>query len=165
MTTLPVLLAYAGLLFVALLALLWSSWPGWLKAMLVLGVTVLYFHANGVMHQVWGWPSGEALPERFLLHAAVVDEPTTKRPGGLYVWVSAIEDGRPAAQPRAYRLAYDKLLHAELNEGTRRIRSGISQMGITEPAPDKGEIVWLRQHDPDQKFKLRDMAAPQLPEK
>lgn len=165
MTTLPVLLAYAALLFIALLALLWSRWPVWLKGMLLAGVAVLFFYADGLLHQVWGWPSGDALPQRFMLHATVVDEPTGKRAGGIYVWVSAIEDGRPAAQPRAHRVAYDKLLHADLNEGTRKIRSGISQMGVLEPAPDKGEIAWLRQRPEEQKFKLRDMVAPQLPEK
>lgn len=164
-TILPVLLGFAALLFVALLALLWSRWPVWLKGVLVLGVTLLYFYADGVMQQVWGWPSSEALPKHFVLHAAIVDEPTGKRAGGFYVWISAVEDGRPAAQPRAYRLGYDKLLHAELSEGTRKIRSGISQMGtLLESAQEKGEIAWLGRRN-EQKFKLHDLVAPQLPEK
>lgn len=165
MTTLPVLLGYAALVFLAALALLWSRWPAWLKGLLVAGVTVLYFQADGVLHDTAGFPSSDVLPERFVMHAAVIEEPAGKREGGLYLWVSAIEDGRPAEAPRAYRLHYDKLLHAELNEGTRKIRAGISQMGVVQPGEEKkGEIGWLRQRA-EQKFQLRDLATPQLPEK
>jgi hypothetical protein len=99
------------------LAALGLSWPwpcccagaggragrAWLKALLVVGVTVLYFWgADDVVHGVWGWPSPHALPERFVLLAAVIEEPT-QEPGALYVWVNAIENGKPAPQPRAYR--------------------------------------------------------------
>ena len=69
-----------------------------------------------------------------MLLAAVIEEPGAKSNGALYVWVNELKDGKPAAQPRAYRLPYyQKDLHALLDEGMKKVRQGISQMGSTEP--------------------------------
>jgi hypothetical protein len=163
--TLPVVLSFAALAFMALLALLWSRWPAWLKGLLVVGVTAFYFFANDVVHGVWGWPSSDALPARFVLLAAVIEEPSAKTPGALFVWVNALEDGKPAAQPRAYRLAYAKDLHALLNEGLKKAREGVSQLGTSEPKVGKNGLSWLRPGNDEQTVKLRDMPTPQLPEK
>lgn len=163
--TLTVVLSFCALVLATLLALLWSHWPVWLKGLLVMGVTVFYFYADDVVHGMWGWPSSDTMPERFVLLAAVIDEPTAKRPGALYVWVNAIEDGKPVAQPRAYRLAYAKDLHALINQGLRRVREGVSQLGSAEPKAGKGGLGWLRPGSDEQVIKLRDLPVPQLPEK
>ena len=163
--TLPVVLSYATLLFLVLLALLWSRWPAWLKGLLIVGVTVFYFYADDVVHGMWGWPSADALPARFVLLAAVIDEPSAKRPGGLYVWVNALEDGKPTAQPRAFKLSYSKDLHALLNEGMKKVREGVSQLGTSEPKVGKAGFSWLRPGNDEQIVKLRDLPVPQLPEK
>jgi hypothetical protein len=163
--TLPVVLSLAALAFLALLALLWSRWPAWLKGLLVVGVTAFYFFVNEVVHGMWGWPSADALPARFVLLAAVIDEPNAKRPGALYVWVNALEDGKPAAQPRAFHLPYSKDLHALLNEGMKKIREGVSQVGTSEPKVGRQGLAWLRPGNDEQSVKLRDMPVPQLPEK
>jgi hypothetical protein len=163
--TLPVVLSITALAFLTLLALLWSRWPGWLKGVLVVGVTVFYFFANEVVHEMWGWPSGDTLPARFVLLAAVIEEPNAKRPGALYVWVNALEDGRPSAQPRAFLLPYSKDVHALLNEGMKKIREGVSQVGTSEPKVGRHALSWLRPGSDEQNVKLRDMPVPQLPEK
>jgi hypothetical protein len=163
--TLALVLSLAALAFVAVLALLWSRWPAWLKGLLVLGVTVFYFFAHDTLHSVWGLPSGDALPERFVLLAAVIEEPSVKKAGALYVWVNALEDGKPAAMPRAYRLPYAKDLHALLNEGMKKARDGVSQMGSSELKVGKGGLSWLRPGSDEQSIKLRDLPKPQLPEK
>jgi hypothetical protein len=163
--TLALVLSLAVLAFVTALALLWSRWPVWLKGLLVLGTTVFYFFAHDVIHEVWGLPSTDALPPRFVLLAAVIEEPNAKKPGALYVWVNALEDGKPAAQPRAYRLPYAKDLHALLNDGMKKARDGVSQLGTTEPKPGKGGFSWLRPGSDEQSIKLRDLPKPQLPEK
>ncbi len=163
--SLALVLSFAGLLLLCLLALLWSRWPAWLKAMLVVGVSVFYFYGESLVHQMWGWPSSDALPERFVLLAAVIEEPNAKTAGALYVWVNAIEGGKPVAQPRAYRLAYAKDLHAMLNEGMKKIRQGVSQVGTSEPRPGKGGLSWLRPGNDEQQVKIRDLPTPQLPEK
>ena len=163
--TLSIALAYAALLLVSLLALLGAKWPDWSKGLLVVGVTVLYFHAYNVLDDVWGWPSNGALPERFVLLAAFVDEPHAKQPGGLYVWVHAIVAGQATSEPRAYRLPYTKEMHLQLSEGTQKIRAGISQMGIADPKPASKGLGWLRPNSVPQAFRLRDLPGPQLPEK
>lgn len=163
--TLTVVLSLVALAFLTVLALLWSRWPAWLKGLLVVGVTLFYFHAHEVIHSTWGWPSADPLPERFVLLAAVIEEPGTRSPGALYVWVNALENGKPAAQPRAYRLPYAKDLHALLNEGMKKIREGVSQYGTSEPKVGKGGLSWLRPGNDEQAIKLRDLPSPQLPEK
>ena len=163
--TLALVLSFSTLVFLTLVALLWSRWPAWLKGLLVVGVTLFYFYANDVVHNMWGWPSSDALPEKFVLLAAVIEEPNSKQPGAVYVWVNALENGKPAAQPRAYKLPYAKDLHALLNEGLKKVREGVSQYGTSEPKVGKGGLSWLRPGNDEQSVKLRDLPSPQLPEK
>jgi hypothetical protein len=164
MTT-AVVLSFAALVLLCTLALLWSRWPAWLKALLVVGVTGFYFYADGLVHGLAGWPSRDALPERFVLLAAVIEEPSSKTKGALYVWVNELKDGKPSAQPRAYQLPYAKDLHALLNEGMKKVRQGISQMGTAEPKTGPKGFSWLRPGSDEQNVKIRDLPVPQLPEK
>jgi hypothetical protein len=163
--TLAVVLSFVALVLLCVLALLWSGWPAWLKGLLVAGVAVFYFFANDAVHNMWGWPSTEPLPERFVLLAAVIEEPSNKTAGALYVWVNAIEDGKPVPQPRAYKLPYAKDLHTLLNEGIKKSRQGVSQMGTAEPKRGRKGLSWLRPGSDEQEVKIRDLPAPQLPEK
>lgn len=163
--TLSVVLSFCVLVLLCAMALLFSRWPVWLKGLLVAGVTIFYFHADDLVHGMWGWPSADALPERFVLLAAVIDEPTAKSAGNLYVWVNALQDGKPSAQPRAYRLPYAKDLHALLNEGMKKSRQGISQVGTAEPKAGRRGLAWLRPGNDEQVVKIADMPVPQLPEK
>ncbi len=163
--TLAIVLSFCGLVLLAALALLWSHWPAWMKALLVIGVTGFYFYADEAVHTMWGWPSSDALPPRFSMLAAVIDEPTPKSAGGLYVWVSPIENGKPAAQPRAYKLPYSKDLHSLLSEGMKKVRQGVSQVGTAEPKRGPKGFSWLRPGSDEQDIKIRDMPVPQLPEK
>jgi hypothetical protein len=163
--SLALTLSIAALVFLCVMALLWSHWPGWLKALLVAGVAVFCFWADDVVHNLSGWPTADALPERFVLLAVVIEEPTSKTSGALYLWVNAIENAKPVAQPRAYRLPYTKDLHALLNEGMKKARQGISQMGSATPKAGKRGLSWLRPGRDEQEIKIRDLPAPQLPEK
>lgn len=163
--SLAVILSFVVLVLLCTLALVYSRWPAWLKGVLVLGVTVFYFYADDVVHQLSGWPSPDALPERWVLLAAVIDEPSAKSSGALYVWVNAIDNGKPAAQPRSYKLPYTKDLHALLNEGMKKARQGVTQMGTAEPRPGKRGVSWLRPGNDEQDVKIRDLPSPQLPEK
>ena len=163
--SLALILSFACLVLLCTLALLWSRWPAWLKGLLVVGSTVLYFWGDDAVHNLSGWPSADALPERFALLAVVIEEPNAKTPGALYLWVNAIEKGKPVAQPRAFKVPYTKDLHALLNEGMKKARQGISQMGTASPKAGKKGIGWLRPGADEQEVKIRDLPAPQLPEK
>ncbi|PXW98805.1 hypothetical protein C7444_102296 [Sphaerotilus hippei] len=163
--TLAVTMGLVLLAALAVLALLWSHWPMWLRALLVAGVTVFFFWAEDAAHQLSGWPSADALPERFVLLAAVIEEPTTKSPGALFVWAQALENGKPSRAPRAYQLPYAKDLHALLNEGMKKARQGVTQLGTAEPKAGKRGPSWLRPGSDEQVVKIRDLPVAQLPEK
>lgn len=163
--TLTLSLCFAVLALLCVLALLWSRWPAWLKGLLVAGLVGFFFYADEVVHKLSGWPSPDALPERFTLLAVVIEEPTNKTSGALYLWVNAIDNGKPLALPRAYRLGYTKDLHALLNEGMKKARNGVTQMGTAEPKQGKKGLGWLRPGNDEQQIKIRDLPAPQLPEK
>lgn len=158
-------LTFSALVLLCALALVWSHWPAWMKAALVAGVAVLYLWGDEVVHDLGGWPTADALPERFTLLAVVIEEPTNKSPGALFLWVNAIENGKPAAMPRAHRLPYTKDLHALLNEGMKKARQGVTQIGSAEPKAGRKGLGWLRPGSDEQVVKIRDMPAPQLPEK
>jgi hypothetical protein len=164
-TTDMALWAFVALAFVLLLALLASSWPRWIKALLVVSVSGLYFVTDRAFDDVWGWPASTALPERFVLLAAVIEEPTKKDPGALFVWVQEIRDGKPRRDPRGHRLPYTKDLHALLDEGMKKVRQGVTQMGSAEPKTGPRGFNWLRPGSDEQNVKIRDLPVPQLPEK
>jgi hypothetical protein len=158
--------AFVALAALAGLALVASRWPAWGKALLVAGVTALYFVADRAFDDTWGWPSKSGLPERFVLLAAVIEEPTKKDAGALYVWVNALEDGKPVRQPRAYKLPYAKDLHALLEEAMKKVRQGVTQMGSAEPKRGRGRFFhWLRRGSDEEQLKIRVLPGPQLPEK
>ncbi len=163
--SLALILSFSALVLLCAMALLWSRWPAWMKALLLCGVTVLYFWGDDVVHNLSGWPTTDALPERFALLAVVIEEPSNKTSGALYIWVNAIEKGKPVAQPRSYKLPYTKDLHALLNEGMKKSRQGVTQMGTAVPKQGKKGLGWLRPGSDEQEIKIRDLPAPQLPEK
>lgn len=156
---------FVALAFFTLLALVVSRWPAWAKALLVVSVTGLYFAADRVFEDAWGWPSTSTLPERFVLLAAVIEEPTKTNPGALFVWANALESGKPVREPRAFRLPYSKDLHALLDEGMKKVRQGVTQMGSAEPKRGSRGLNWLRPGSDEQDVKIRDLPVPQLPEK
>jgi len=165
--SLALVIAYAALVLVAVLALLWSPWPRWLKAGLALGATLLYFFGHEAVHALLGVPSQDALPERFVMVAAMVEEPAGNQKGALYLWVRPLHEGVAEAQPRAYRLAYTRKLHEQINEGLRKGRDGVSQMGTAEVRGGRGRgfAGWLQPGADEQEVRIRDLPVPQLPEK
>ncbi len=163
---LALVLSFAALLLLLLLALLWSRWPGWLKGVLVIAVTALYFIGNDAVHQIWGVPSTDALPERFVMLAAAVDEPTSKGGGSIFLWVSVPREGLNKLEPRAYRVPYTKDLHAQIELGVRKGKDGISQQGTAQSKPGNSRgLAWLHPGNDEQEIKIRDLPSPQLPEK
>jgi hypothetical protein len=164
--SLSIILGFAVLLFVTLIALLWSHWPAWLKAVLITGVTVLYFYGHEAVHAIWGIPSTDALPPKFVMLSAVVQEPTNKTPGLLYLWVSKIGDNGPTLEPRAYQVPYSRKLHTQIDEGIKKGRDGISQVGTAEVKAGNGRgLGWLTPGNDEQEIKISDLPSPQLPEK
>ena len=164
---LSLVLAFACVVLLLLLSLLWSAWPGWMKGLLVLATTALYFFGNGAVHQIWGVPSSDALPERFVMLAAAVDEPAGRSPGSIFMWLSVPREGSAnRLEPRAYRLPYSKELHSQIDIGVRKGRDGISQMGTADAKAGSARgLGWLKPGNDEQEIKISDLPSPQLPEK
>lgn len=159
---------FSLLAFLLLCLCLWTRWPVWLKTGLVVAVSLFYVVAYDTMHAMLGWPAEQALPRRWVLLALVVEEPNKERDskGNLFVWVNALENNRPAAEPRAYRLPYDKDLHSLFGEAMKKNRQGITQLGTHEPRVGPKGFSWLRPaSDEKLNIKISDLPRPQLPEK
>lgn len=164
--SLALVLAFAALLLLTLLALLWSRWPAWLKGALVVAVTALYWVGHGALHALLGLPTTDPLPPRFVMLAAVVEEPTARAAGAIYLWVSEPQESGPLLAPRAYRVPYSKPLHEQVEEGLRKGKDGIAQMGTADARPGSGRgLGWLKPGSDEQEIRIRDLPAPQLPEK
>lgn len=164
--SLALIISFAAMLVLLLLALIWSHWPAWTKLLLTVFVTGMYFYGYGAVHQIWGIPSTDALPERFVMLAAVVEEPSAKNPGAIYVWVTEPRDGKAMLEPRAYKLPYNRELHNQVDEGLRKGKDGVSQMGSADAKPGAGKgLGWLRPGNDEQEIKIRDLPSPQMPEK
>jgi hypothetical protein len=165
--SLALILGFAVLLFLLALSLLFSRWPAWMKTLLVLGVTGLYFFGYEAVREIWGVPTPESLPPRFVMLAAAVDEPAGQKPGSIFLWVSEIVEGRTGLVPRAYRVPYSKNLHTQIDEGIKRGKDGASQMGTAEikVVGNKRGGSLLKPGSDEQEIKIRDMPSPQLPEK
>lgn len=167
-TSLLLTLAYVAIAFLLLVLCLATRWPTLLKLAMIGMVTCAYFLAESAFDGMLGWPAAAGIPEKFVLLATVVEEPDKahNNKGAIFLWVNGIEGGHPVAEPRAFRVAYGKPLHALLNEAMKKNRQGISQIGSTEAPAGGRNGSWLRSAaDPTVKIRITDAPAPQLPEK
>ena len=96
-----------------------------------------------------GWPSEEDLPDKFIVHWIVVEEPAkkTKSGGAIYVWATGVNGGKKEdapsiwkrfflnlsptddGLPRAYATPYSKGKHEESNGVLTQIRAGKTVLG------------------------------------
>ncbi len=171
MTESTLLLVIAYVAFTALLAaaLIRASLHWTLKLILVIAAAIFYFVSYQGWREAQGWPLAGELPQRFLLHASVIDEPdkTSGSPGVIFVWVSNLVDGRPAGQPRAYRIAYDKELHSHLQEALRNMRNGVVQLGRVTRSDDPVGLPrdYTRLGEKRERIEIYSLPDPALPEK
>jgi hypothetical protein len=85
---------------------------------------LLHFH---LVDALQGWPAKSQLPAGFRLLSHVIHEPDDSNGTSGYILLWAMPDG--AARPRAFELAYDKALHAELEAAAKRQANGRPQRG------------------------------------
>ncbi|PVV05898.1 MAG: hypothetical protein B6D77_17405 [gamma proteobacterium symbiont of Ctena orbiculata] len=163
------LLAYVALAVLAAAALIASSFPILIRAFIVVSTTALYFISYQGWQAVQGWPARIDVPQRFLLHASVVDEPdkTTGSPGTITLWATDLSSGEPADDPRAYNLEYNKELHSNLDDALRNMRNGIIQLGRkTAVAKKPGQpLDFTRIGEQRDKIEIYSLPDPALPEK
>ncbi|MFP8780684.1 hypothetical protein [Hydrogenophaga sp. RWCD_12] len=161
-------IVYALLAFLLLVLCLGTRWRWSLKVALVLVVSGFYMFSWQSLRGMSGWPADDELPAKFILLAAVFDEPSPGRghPGAIYLWVNPMKDNQPLEMPRQFKLPYEKDLHRILGDGVKKARDGNTQLGETEPRRGQGGLAWLRPAANDKvEIKLRDLPRAQLPEK
>lgn len=161
--------AYVFLLALLLLVLTYSQLAFKFKLGLILLASCFYWLSYSTWQDVQGWPSASELPKRFLLHYAVVEEPSDKTgtKGRVFIFATDITSNRPADTPRAYSLPYGKDLHAKVDASMRKIRNGNLQLGqvggeLFDPteARDNTRIA-----EKKSELQFVDLPDPQLPEK
>ena len=123
------------LLALLMLVLLFSRLHWVMRLVLVLMVSGGYWMAYQGWDRAQGWPSSNAVPEKFLLHGAIIEEPNKEEgvSGTIFLWASDLTTHQPAEQPRAYVMPYSKRLHTAAQEALRQMRNGELQLGTVLP--------------------------------
>nr|CAA6824754.1 MAG: Unknown protein [uncultured Thiotrichaceae bacterium] len=118
-----------------MLVLLFSRLHWVLRLLLVLIVSGSYWVAYQGWDRAQGWPSSNAMPEKFLLHGAVIEEPDPEKgvSGTIFIWATDLSTHQPAEQPRAFVMPYSKKLHGATQEALRHMRNGELQLGTVLP--------------------------------
>ncbi len=109
-------LAYVFLLFLLLLVLLQSEIRPLVKLIAVTLSLGFYLWHYDAMRNALGWPAETDLPEHFELVGAVTVEPNLQldEEGSIFLWLRDLDSDE--VTPRAYRLAYRKPLHQQVDE-------------------------------------------------
>lgn len=161
--------AYVFLAALLLLAIINGrlKWP--VKAVLLVITLGFYVLSYEGWKQSQGWPSPTQVPDKFLFHFAVIEEPNKQEEieGQIYLWLTDLKNDQLAQEPRAYRLPYDQTTHAAVEEAQQKSRSGQPQLGqperrFTKPTDAKRKNA-LGQKSPLLEF--TDIPDPALPEK
>lgn len=124
-------LAYVFLTAIILLSLVYSRILWLLKCVLIIVALVFYWLSYQGWKETQGWPSETELPDRFLLHAAVIEEPeeVEGKDGYIYMWLTNIEKHQLASEPRSFKLDYDSGIHGKLEIALREMKNGNLQLG------------------------------------
>lgn len=162
-------IAYVFLAVLLLLAIVYGKLPLWARGLLIVSSGVFFWVSYQGWSEAQGWPSSTRFPARFLLHAAVIEEPDVDLgvKGRIFVWASDLDGNEPADTPRAYELAYDQKLHSALDSALRKMRNGNLQIGevggeLNDPQASRDES---RIADKKVVIEFTDLPEPQLPEK
>ena len=161
-------LAYCFLTALLLIALIFSHFNTLLKTSLLITAIAFYVISYEGWKETQGWPSRTDLPEKFLLHSAVIEEPDEElgQEGQIYLWLTNLEGNELHDYPRAYRIEYDQETHSKVQEALREMQSGNLQLGEIVPAVERKESGKKRfmkgQKYPGLTFvKLPDPALPE----
>ena len=119
-----------------------GSW--WIKAFVVALTLYFSFGMWFSLSNMAGWPADKSPPDKFVLHWALVKEPSKtdiNQKGAILIWASAEEEGDEAKQsfpflknqnnkmPRVYKLPYSEEMHEKLTKAMKQIAQGKGVMG------------------------------------
>jgi hypothetical protein len=165
---LTVAYAFVGLLLLGIILYARWRWPVKVAAAVITVAFCLvsYVSIPGLL----GWPTAQDLPQKFLLHAAYVQQPDklSKSKGTIDLWVTDAQDLARGEVPRAYQIPYSPPLHEVVINATAKMSKGVPQMGEFRN-PHTSAIAGL--HDPAAAGQLSvpltffDIPDPMFPDK
>ena len=121
----------AGFIFVAVLLLalnLRSSFHWSVKAGAIVVALLFYVLTLYSLPGFYGWPSKQALPDKFHLLGMEIREPVNETDeGAIYIWLIPMDN--PSQTPRAHLLPYSSELHSRLNDARERMNFGHTLAG------------------------------------
>ena len=97
------------------------------KTFIVVLVSGLYVSTYLGLKELQGWPVNEALPDRFRLHWAMINEPDKAQhaQGAIYLWIQpSAPNGKLTHEPRAYHLPYEQTMAEKVQNALRQIDEG-----------------------------------------
>lgn len=132
----------------------------WLKCLFI--SLILYFSlAMWVsLSQLSGWPTNNEMPEMFIAHAVLVEEPSKydlKQKGAVYYWVSEVDENhslkkqevsswllpfvsrKNGSEPRVYRLPYCEEVHEQARQVAKMLKAGKTVVGKGKKMQAAGE--------------------------
>ena len=115
---------------------------GAIKVAAVALVTALYVGAWHGHKALLGWASADALPERFRLHYATVEDPdkASRTPGTIYLWVSSLDGPPGMREPRAYRIMWDAETARAVLDALAEVERGVAMEGSTTGLSETGRV-------------------------
>lgn len=168
-TLLALALAYLFISGLLLLVLLRARLPWMVKLALILVALVFDLASYHGWQKSQGWATTAALPDKFLLHFAVIQEPDKRKQheGAIFLWATDLRDDALADEPRAYRVPYDQETHAKVESAMRRAQAGNPQLGMRRQGDDLPEVLKFRNELGDKHFDIdfEPVPDPALPEK
>jgi hypothetical protein len=129
-------------------------------ASILLALPLFYLAHYLGLKALQGWPTAEALPERFEVLAERVVEPDARsgEPGAIYLWIQTAQDDRP----RAFRLPYSRALHTEADQAGKRRAAGAVQRGVRVVRESDGSVTTGGRELP---IRITDRVNPRPPPK
>ena len=150
---------------------------GAIKATAIVLVTALYVGAWHGHKALLGWASDDALPERFRLHYATVEDPdkVSRTPGTIYLWVSSLDGAAGMREPRAYRITWDADTARAVLDALAEIERGVAMEGRATALSETGRGRMVEPADrvrigddaeiPAGKIDFQPVPTPPLPPK
>ena len=139
--TIPSIGLAAGFVFVVVLLLvltLRTPYHWCIKLGVIALSLALYLVTFYALPGFFGWPTRQALPQKFFLIDAQIDEPRNDADAGaIYLWVDSLLDEE--ARPRSYQLPYSKTLHTRITEAQSRMQFGQTLAGEVEASGSEGQ--------------------------
>ena len=163
------IIVYVLLAALLVLVLLYGRLHYVIKMILVVSVSALYFYSYDGWKQVQGWPTQTTLPDHFLLHASVIEEPDQEKGtnGQIFIWASTLQGSFPSSEPRAYVVPYNQEVHSTLEDALRNMRNGNVRLGAKTIIGPEFQNTKYRSGVGEESYKLEitPLPDPSLPEK